>query len=255
MELLQALVLGALQGIFEWLPVSSQGQIMGFAMALFKVGAADALKYAVMLHVGTLLAATIYFRSELFSLLTLKNKPLLKFLFIAVLATGLTAVPSYFFLKAVLSYSPFFLLLIIGFLLLLTGVSQNGKKANKKAALTNINAFFLGLAQGFSVLPGISRSGITTTALLFEGFSPGKAFKLSFILSIPSIFIAELAFGASQGFVVDFNAFLALIVAFVFGMLFIDILIRVAKRTNFSKFCIAFGLFYIFIALIESKIL
>jgi undecaprenyl-diphosphatase len=253
MDLWQAVILGALQGIFEWLPVSSQGQIMGFAITIFRLGAESALKYAVMLHAGTLLAATIYFRKALAELLRLENKPLLRFLLIALIATAISAIPCYLLLRMVLTYNPFFLLFIIGLLLVLTGISQRKKLANKSAKLTKMNAFFLGLAQGLSVLPGISRSGITTSTLLFEGFNPEQAFRISFILSIPSVLVAELLFGALEGFVLDFNALIALLVAFIFGLLLINVLLKIAKRASFSKFCIAFGLLYIMIALIEAS--
>lgn len=252
MDLWQAIILGALQGIFEWLPISSQGQIMGLAIAFFKLSAEHALRYAVMLHAGTLLAATIYFRKELAELLQLKNKQLLKFLLVALVATAITAVPCYLLLKMILSYNSFFLLLFIGLFLILTGISQKSKGIKKKAELTKINALFLGLAQGLSVLPGVSRSGITTATLLFEGFKPEQAFRLSFILSIPSILLGELAFAAFESVVIDFNAIVALLVAFLFGFLLIDSLLKIAKRASFSKFCIAFGSLYIAIALAEA---
>ncbi|MCD6478552.1 MAG: undecaprenyl-diphosphate phosphatase [Candidatus Diapherotrites archaeon] len=258
MDLWQAVVLGALQGIFEWLPVSSQGQIMGFAVTVFKLGTESALKYAVMLHAGTMLAATLYFRKALAELLKLENRQLLRFLLIALIATGITAIPCYLLLRMVLTYNSFFLLFIIGMLLIFTGISQKKRAAAESignAKLTKINALFLGLAQGLSVLPGISRSGITTSTLLFEGFKPEQAFRISFILSIPSVFFAEILYGALEGFVLDFNALIALLVAFTLGLLLIDVLLKIAKRTSFSKFCIAFGILYILVAVMESSLI
>lgn len=251
MDLIQAILIGALQGISEWLPISSQGQLMAIAIAFFNVSAETALKYSVMLHAGTLLSAIVYFRKELFSLLKPEKRQLLWFLIIAVLSTAITGIPAYFFLKAVLGQSTAFFLLLIGFLLIATGLIQKKKVFRKGKGLTKKNAFFLGIAQGFSALPGISRSGMTVSALLFEGFKPDEAFRLSFLLSIPSIAIAVLLFEAVEGFAVDFNAVIALIVSFLLGLLCIDLLLKAAKKISFSKFCFAFGIIYILIALAD----
>ena len=177
MDLVQAIVLGVLQGLFEWLPISSQGQVAVVGLALFGLPVETALNYSIFLHLGTLISAMVYFRKELMALLGQENNQLLKFLGIAVLATGVTAVPLYVFMRQVLT-SPFIFLIALGILLLITGALQWKKKVVKKAGLSGKNAFFLGLGQGFAVLPGISRSGTTTSVLLFEGFEPEQAFRL-----------------------------------------------------------------------------
>lgn len=256
MDFFQALVLGLLQGIFEWLPVSSQGQIMALAMGFFRLSAEEALRYALVLHTGTLLAAIVYFRKEIFELLQLKDVPLLKFILIATASSAITALPCYFILEKAIKATNaakgiFYFLLLIGLLLIINGLIQRRRASKLKPRLDSRNAFFLGIAQGFSVLPGISRSGITTSVLLFEGFNPENAFRLSFILSIPSILLAELAFYASAP-AFDFNASLSLLVAFISGLFLIGFLLRVAKKINFARFCIAFGIIYVLLAIFES---
>lgn len=248
MDLVQALVLGLMQGLLEWLPVSSQGQIAVTALTVFNVPVEEALNYAIFLHLGTLISAIAYFRRELKQLLCLENKPLLKFLTIAVLVTGLTALPSYFFLKN-LAASSLILLTATGIFLILTGLLQK-IKGRKKAAQTNrMNALFLGLGQGFAVLPGISRSGITTSVLLFEGFKPEQAFRLSFLLSIPSVFLGELLFNVLEPVSLDLNAVAALAMAALIGFISMNLLIKAARKINFSAFCLAFGAIYILLAL------
>jgi len=246
------LVLGALQGVFEWLPVSSKGQIMALAMSFFKLNAETSLRYAVMLHLGTLLSAVFYFRTELKELFLLKNRPLLKFLAIAVFATGITAVPCYMLLKILITnYNASSFIFLIGFLLIIAGFLQLKKQSKLKGSISTQNAIILGLAQGFSALPGISRSGITTSALLLRGFQPEQAFRLSFLLSIPSILIAVVAFSVLEPVAFDLNAIFAMLIAFALGLLLIDILIKAARKINFSIFCIAFGIIYMAIAMLE----
>lgn len=249
MDLLQAILLGLLQGITEWLPISSQGQTMFAAMKLLGTSAEEALKYAVMLHIGTLLAAIIFFRREIVKIFQKKDLKMLKFLGIAFIATAITAVPSYFFLKQ-LSEVPFYLLLIIGLALIVTGIIQLRKEITARAGLSNKNALFLGLGQGFSALPGISRSGVTTSVLLFEGFTAKDAFRLSFLLSIPSVLAAEIVFAAFEGLVFDFNAVIGLIVAMVVGLASIKLLLKIAEKINFGIFCILFGFLYLIISFI-----
>ena len=248
MDLIQAIFLGFLQGIFEWLPVSSQGNISAIALTLFNLSVEKASSYAIFLHMGTLFSAIIYFRREIKALLKLENKPLLKFLIIAVISTALTALPSYLFLKSLLT-NAFILLLAIGIFLIITGLIQKFVRKSGQAVFSNKNAFFLGLGQGFSVLPGISRSGTTTSVLLFEGFEPEQAFRTSFLLSIPSVLIAEIIFNMFEPTIFDLNIITALVTAAITGFLSIDLLIRLAKKIRFSLFCFLFGILYIIIAL------
>ncbi len=249
MDLIQAVVLGLIQGITEWLPISSQGQTVAIALTLFGIDAERALSYSIFLHIGTLAAAIFYFRKELKELIQLKNRELLKFLAIALIATAFTALPSYLFLKSLLG-SAAILLFLIGFFLIITGLLQLKKKIVKGAGLSSINAILLGFGQGFSVLPGISRSGTTTSVLLFEGFEPEKAFRLSFLLSIPAVLIAEILFGLAEPFYFEFNLLVALAVAAIAGFFSIKYLIGIAKRVNFGLFCIIFGIIYLILAVI-----
>jgi undecaprenyl-diphosphatase len=247
MDLVQAIVLGVLQGLFEWLPVSSQGQVAVAGLAIFGLPVETALNYAIFLHIGTLISAIVYFRKELKALLRQENNQLLKFMGIAVVATVITAAPLYFFMRQLLT-TPFIFLIALGILLLITGAVQWKKKVVKKAGLSGKNALFLGLGQGFAVLPGVSRSGTTTSVLLFEGFEPEQAFRLSFLLSVPSVLIAELGFGLMEPVAFEPNILLAVAVAAVVGYISIGVLLKVARKINFGLFCILFGLFYITIA-------
>lgn len=246
MDLIQAVFLGLMQGITEWLPVSSQGNIIIAGIKLFGLEAEQAFSYSVFLHIGTVLAAAIYFRKDIKKIIELKEKNLMQFMVIAFLSTAITAVPMYLFLKEIIS--AFYLSLLIGLMLMLTGFLQWKKKVQKKTEENPKNAFLLGLGQGFSIIPGISRSGITTSVLLFEGFSAEKAFRLSFLLSIPSVLIAELGFGLMEGIEFEMNLLISILIAFVVGYFSIKYLIEFSKKINFSWFCFAIGIFYIIIS-------
>jgi undecaprenyl-diphosphatase len=251
MDFVQALVLGLIQGLIEWLPLSSQGQVMAVSMSFFGISAEEALKIAVFLHIGTFFAALYYFRKEAVQIISLKEKPLGKFLLIALLATAITGIPCYLFLKTVLKeFNPAGVLILIAILLFAMGLIQWKKKSIKKTSLNAKNAVFLGLGQGFAVLPGISRSGITTSTLLFEGFGPEEAFRLSFLLSIPSVFAADIAFGLFEGFSFTTESVFALAVAAIAGFISISALLKIAKKINFSIFCFFFGAVYAVLALL-----
>ncbi len=249
MDLIQAIVLGLMQGITEWLPISSQGQTIITAIKVFGIDSETAFSYSVLLHAGTMLSALIYFRKDFREIIELKNRNLMQFILIAVLSTAITGIPMYLFLKEI-SVSSFYLSVLIGLMLIGTGILQWKNKKEKKTEETKQNAFLLGLGQGFSVLPGISRSGITTSVLLFKGFTPQKAFKLSFLLSVPSVFLAEVLFGLKEGIAFEWNLLIAVLVAFVSGYLSIKYLLEIAKKINFSYFCFGLGIFYLIIAFI-----
>ncbi|PIN98388.1 MAG: hypothetical protein COT90_04590 [Candidatus Diapherotrites archaeon CG10_big_fil_rev_8_21_14_0_10_31_34] len=247
MDLFQAIVLGLLQGITEWLPISSQGNVIIAGIKLFGLEAEQAFSYSVFLHLGTVLAALIYFRKDIKEIIEMKNKNLMQFLIIAVLSTAITAIPVYLLIKQ-FAVNSMYLTLLIGLMLIVTGFLQWKKKSEKEVKENSKNAFLLGLGQGFSVIPGVSRSGITTTVLLFEGFTPEKAFKLSFLLSIPSVLIAEIGFGVMEGIKFEMNLLLSILIAFVVGFFSIKYLIEFSKKVNFSYFCFIIGIFYIIIS-------
>ncbi|MBI5872401.1 undecaprenyl-diphosphate phosphatase [archaeon] len=256
--ILESVFLGIVQGITEWLPVSSKGNVAILAQFL-GLQTKEAFSYAIILHVGTLIAAAVYFRKEILELLKGKEKQTLKFIFWTLVFTAVTAIPSYFVLKKVLEtasfqvlgltfYSQTIFMLVVGIFLLITGFLQLAKKKAKTAETSGKNAAFLGLGQGLTVLPGLSRSGTTTSIMLFEGFSPEKAFHLSFLISVPAVLLGELSFNLLEKPALGSEMLFGIIAAAIAGFLTIDALLKVAKKINFGKFCIALALVYFFIA-------
>ncbi len=250
MDLIQAIILGVLQGITEWLPISSQGQIAAAAITFFGIEAEEALKYAIMLHLGTLIAAIVYFRRELVGFVRAKDTKMLKFVVVVLVCSAITGIPLYILFKNFSMEAS--VVLLIGIFLIVSGLLQ--QKARKwRPVLGNKYAIGLGLAQGLAVLPGISRSGVTTAVLLLEDFEPEQAFRLSFLISIPSVLAGEIFFGLFEGvgLVFEPSALAAIAAAAVVGYASMDFLIRAARRINFAAFCVVFGLFYILLAVVQ----
>ncbi len=248
MDLVQAVLLGLLQGVAEWLPISSQGQVMAAALNIFSISAEEAFKYAIFLHAGTLTAAAVYFRKELASILKPENRKLLEFVLLGLVGSAITVLPGYFLLKSMLN-SPFPIMVLIAIALIFTGAIQFRGKAGKRTGEKK-SGFIVGLAQGFSVIPGISRSGVTSSALLLQGFSPEEAFRLSFILSIPSVLLAEIAFGLFEKVSLQPIALVAIAIAGLAGYASIDVLLRTVRKVEFGWFCIGFGLLYLALAFV-----
>jgi undecaprenyl-diphosphatase len=253
METYQAIILGILQGIFEWLPVSSEGIISLIMINLFGFKLQEAIFLAIWLHTGTLFAAIIYFRNEVKGIISniiecltlkrLKNNNLTSFLIISTILTGVVGVPILIFGIVKINLPGNLATVLIGLLLIITGIANLSLKKMKSSKQIRTNdAIPVGLLQGFAALPGISRSGITVATLLFLGYSAKKAIDLSFLMSIPVVLIAGIGLAFFDKIVFDFNSILATIFSFIVGFITIKFLIKAAKKLNFGYFCIFIGI-------------
>jgi undecaprenyl-diphosphatase len=269
------IIIGFLQGVIEWLPVSSQGSLVFYISNFLEISPEISLDYSIFLHIGTLLSAMIYFRKELCEVFSLKNIKLLfkynlqivkvkeenetddllmlRFLFFSVATTFLIAIPIYLFIREKFSLAAVsHINLLIGVLLFVTGflILFSKKKVVQKYDLSIKNSIILGVAQGFAIIPGLSRSGLTTSALLFRGFSPEKSFRISFLLSIPTMIIGEIGLLFLKGVFFSSYVLISLLVSFIVGYFTIDLLLKFARRINFSYFCFVIGFIYILVFLI-----
>ncbi len=264
----EAVVLGTIQGIAEWLPVSSEGMTSLILINFFGKSLAEAIPIAVWLHLGTLLAALVYFKDDV--ILITKRLPeyftgvvyrkrmqeipdsepsgagedrLISYLIISTFLTGAIGLPIMLYITEKSEISGEGATAAVGVFLILTGLFQRlstGAKDPKKEPGMQ-DALFAGIAQGFAAFPGISRSGITVAALLFRKFDSEKALKLSFLMSIPAVLASEIGIGIMGLLVVDLNSLLAVIFSFIFGLLTINILLKVARKIDFSYFCMILG--------------
>jgi undecaprenyl-diphosphatase len=238
----QAALLGILQGIVEWLPVSSQGQTIVAMIALYGISPAAALSYSIFLHLGTMAAVLVKFRREFLGVLRALDSNLTRTIIIATLCTGVTGLPLYLIIKDTFT-SGTQVTLLIGLLLIGTGlILRTGRSGIKDVEeITTRDMIILGLVQGFSILPGVSRSGLTTSALLLRNVRQDVALMVSFMISVPAVLGAAIIDHSAAALPVEIIATMVA-AAFVTGYLTMEVLIRVAKTLDFSKFCIALGL-------------
>ena len=193
-ELLLGLVSGAAQGVFEWLPVSSKTVLL-LIFYWSGVPAEKAYLLGLFLNGSTALAASIYFRRSLWEALQGFVKPgegrrLLGFLLASTLVTAAVAVPlaslSEEFLTVMGRASMIAVACLFAGMTIILWLREGIRRTGSKRPLSILDALLAGLAQGFSALPGVSRSGITIFALLGLGYPPREALELSFLMSIPA---------------------------------------------------------------------
>lgn len=250
LDYLQGIVLGVIQGVTEWLPVSSKAMVTLAGKFLFGMEYQDALGSAIFLHSGTLIAATIYFRKDLSGIARSAldrdaKKDLLVFLAIATLITGILGTPL-LFIALNFEFPEWLFTLIIGVLLLGMGILQKSRKGGTETRLRPKNAAVAGFAQGLAGIPGVSRSGTTLAALMGEGYSLEDAMRLSFLMSIPAVMGVEFALPVLKGgFEVSGPLVAGSIAAGIVGYFTIDALLKVAARPDFYKMTLALGVFVI----------
>jgi undecaprenyl-diphosphatase len=186
--LIEVFILAVVQGLTEWLPVSSSGHLVITQKAL---GLNPPLIFDVMLHVGTLIVVLTVFRKDVAEII----KALVKrdfeteegklALFIAVGSVPIAIIGFVFydFLKSLFSN-----LLAVGLALLITGCVlffSEKRIGNRKMGI--LDSLLIGLAQGVAIIPGVSRSGVTVATGLLRRVDKAIAFKYSFLLSVPAV--------------------------------------------------------------------
>lgn len=194
MNIFQSIILGIIQGITEWLPVSSSGHLV-IAQEFF--GLQNALLFDILLHIATLSVIFIILRKEIFNIAKAcfkldfksENGKLALFIVVASVPTGIIGILFKDLFEKVFSnlFGVAIGLMITGIVLLLTK-----KIRNKFQNLNFKNSIMIGIAQGIAITPGISRSGSTIATGIMLGIDKDKVAKFSFLLSIPAILGASL---------------------------------------------------------------
>ena len=215
--------------------------------------AADALRYALWLHMGTAISAAIAFRGTLIGLArdaarSPKDPPdLLRFLIVATATSAVVGFPLLLTATALSDGIGAAGMGIVGALMMVTGIVQlrrpqaaDARRGGLEAA-TMRDALAAGIAQGLAALPGLSRSGLTVAALLARRIDREDALRLSFLMSVPASVGAGIYAGASGGLLTSGGGLAALAVAAVVGLVCIKVLLRVAARLNFGGFALALG--------------
>jgi len=245
--LYEALILGLIQGVTEFFPVSSSGHLVIF-QSLFGMEEPQ-VAFDVFLHVGTSAAVIIFFRKDIFRLFT-DDRKTLSFILTASVPTFIVA---FFFKDAAEAF--FGAARIVGYMLIVSGIwlalaswmAQSRKSGNKELGF--VNSAMIGISQGIAVIPGISRSGATIATGMFLGIDKEKACRFSFLLSLPAVLGAaalksrEIASHLTSG---DMFCYLAGgVAAMLVGIAAIKVLlvmVRSGRFYLFGTYCILAGI-------------
>ncbi|MCS7110100.1 MAG: undecaprenyl-diphosphate phosphatase [Candidatus Caldarchaeum sp.] len=236
MDFSEAVLLGLLQGFAEWLPVSSEGLVSLVSKLVFGRNVETALASAIWLHVGTLFSALLYLRREVWLVVRGfveegRGRRLLIFLLVATAGSAATALPVLLAFRQVM-VSDWLFTASVGLFLILTGLVP--RKPLFSGVDENIKTGILvGLIQGFSIIPGVSRSGVTISALLLLGAPVHEAFRLSYLMSIPVVAGAQVLLPL----LLEVNTFtgemlVGAAASFVAGLLTMKLLLTASAKLN-----------------------
>jgi len=239
MNLIEAIILGIIQGITEWLPVSSSGHL---AILQHFFGIEENIAYDVLLHFATLFVIAFVFRKKIIEII--KTPRYWGFVIIGtipVVIAGLLIEP---YIEGI-----FGSMVIVGVMLLITSSFLHfADKINKKNNLNHKKSLIVGLFQALAIMPGISRSGSTISGAKFLGIDKKEAVEFSFILAMPAIFGATLLHIKDINAGINANMIIGSIAAMVVSYFCLNLLIKVVQKNKlkyFSWYCLAVGLFLI----------
>jgi undecaprenyl-diphosphatase len=265
LQLIYAAIIGIIQGISEWLPISSKTQIIVSSTYLLKLTFQQAYTFGLFMEIGTIIAAVLYFRKDLVEMLRVllgsKNeiqRKLLVYVVVVTIVTGIIAAPLYLIADSISGIAVGIPMLILGVILIGDAVlirysrkrRDKGLNSRKLENLTLRDYVAIGIVQGIAALPGVSRSGTTTSAMLLMNVEPDEAFRLSFLAGI---FASIGAFGltlvatrtnvtaAVAGIGLE-GLIVAIIVSTVVSLFLIDFLIKVAGKSKIIYLITALGI-------------
>jgi len=260
MDWIKVIILGIVQGLTEFLPVSSSGHLV-LTGKIFKLHSEN-IYLEVFLHFGTFMAVVIIFRNDIYGILkalwdrvisgkragdSIYYQNLFYCLLIGTVPALVLGIIFKDFVENAFDNTSLtsLMLILTGLFLFFTRYSRV-----KKESVRFLDSLIIGLAQGLALLPGISRSGFTIGAGLFRGIKGTRAAEFSFLLSLPAIFgasLLKLKESLDQKLSPDTMALylLGALFAFLFGYIAIKSLLRVLKKGKFEYFgyyCIIVGI-------------
>ncbi len=255
MDILQSIILGVIQGLTEFLPVSSSGHLELAKVILGDTSVPEeSLTFTIVLHFATALSTLVVFRKEVLEIITglfqFKWNEEMKFSLKIIISMLPAVVIGLLFEKQLESFFGGKILLV-GLMLLVTAIllllADRAKNTTKSVSFSN--SFIIGISQAIAMLPGISRSGATISTSVLLGIDRTKAAKFSFLMVVPLIFgkVAkdilggEISFQSSE--ILPMSA--GFIAAFIAGLLACNWMIALVKKSKliyFSIYCAIVGL-------------
>ena len=248
MQYLQAIFLGVVQGLTEWLPISSSGHLVIIQNSL---GIKAPLVFDILLHFGTLLAVFALFWQDIFKIIlslirldfSSEHGKLTKYIIIGSIPIAVVGYLLHDFFASLFNSST-----SVGFALLITGVVIYFSKFHRESRVLDAKeSLLIGIAQAIAIVPGISRSGFTITAGLLRGVERREVFRYSFLLSIPAIIGANVfEFTRVSWVELEIGSMLVgTLVAALVGYFSLKLVMRLILNRKFyffSFYCVALGL-------------
>lgn len=255
MDIFAAILLGLIQGLTEFLPVSSSGHL-AIAQHFLSGFEQPGLIFDVLLHAATMLAVMLYFRSDIWRLLSCyfrndensgEDRRILWMLILGSIPTAIIGFSGKDFFAGLFEN-----LLVVGFMLLITALlltlAEKLRRPGRPLGQLNLrDALIVGTVQGCAILPGISRSGSTIACLLLRGIDGEAAARFSFLLALPAVGGATLLSlrDIQHLAAADLPAYsLGALTAFISGLIAIRWLMEVVRRRRligFAVYCLLVG--------------
>ena len=260
--MLHSIILGAVQGLCEFLPVSSSGHLALFQ--IFMGFDQNMLTFDILLHFATLLAVVLYFWRDIWQILRDwfsgwfgKRRSGWSYGWAIIIASFITAVIGLALKSTAERFSESLILIgageiFTGIVLVMIPVLSSSRR---NSSLLSI-AIFVGLAQGIAVLPGVSRSGMSIAMALFMGLGISEAFRFSFLISIPAVLGATLLecvkfMKSGEAVFMPEGYIWGAVVAFVLGLLALILMRRLVNVRNwalFGVYCLIVGGLAVFLS-------
>ena len=236
--MIKYIILGIIQGLTEFFPVSSSAHLL-ILQKILGLGGQE-IGVSVVLHLGTAFALVIFFFKDILDML--RDTKTLFLIIVVTVITGVIGLAGKDFFERLFT-SP----KIVALALMVTGIILIRTKrvmGYKRDMLDIQDAFFLGLTQGIAIIPGISRSGITISTLLFRKIDKKTSFKFSFLASIPAIFGAAILEAKKVGGAINIES-AKIVMGFIFSLLtgilalwILKLVLDRAKLYYFGYYCI-----------------
>lgn len=264
MDIIDAIILGIVQGLTEFLPVSSSGHLeIGKAILGDNSIPKESLLFTVVLHFATALSTIVVFRKDVWDILkgifAFKWNEDLQF----ITKIAISMIPAAFvglFFEEEIEQLFTGNILLVGFMLIITALllylADKARDTNKKVSF--LNAFVIGVSQAIAILPGISRSGATISTSVLLGNDRSKAARFSFLMVVPLIFgkiakdilSGDLTYESSNVTALSIG-FIAAFVAGLFACTWMIALVKKSKLTYFAIYCVVVGIIAIVFSLLN----
>ena len=262
MEIIKSILLGIVQGLTEFLPISSSGHLEIFKVVLgFETGLNNNILFTLILHLATSFSVIVVYWIDIkkifksvFSLKKDENTYFFSIILISIFPAGIVG----FLLEEKISNLFDGNIILVGSMLLLTSiilfVSDFKIKTTNK--LDYVKSFFVGVSQALAIIPGISRSGLTICSSVLMGVNRELAAKFSFLMVLPLIFgsflkiliFDEIIF--NQEIISSYVfGFLSAFISGIFACKWMIVIVKKSKMKYFSLYCLAVGLICIFFSL------